>query len=105
LLAATFVLAAAGSALAHSSEARLDEQAHQIEQGRRDGSITWREGRELRKEQREIAEVKSSFEADGYLSRSEKKILQNMQDAADHRIETEANDNTHRASWLPRFGR
>ncbi len=105
LLAVTLVLAGAGSALAHSNEARLDEQAQLIEQGRRQGSITWREGRELRKEQREIAEVKATFESDGHLSRSEKKILFKMQDAADQRIESEANDNLHRASWLPRFGR
>ena len=103
LLIAT--IAVNGTASAHSSDARLAEQAQSIEEGRRDGSITWREGRELRKDQREIAVVKAEFEADGHLSRSEKKILFKMQDAAEGHIESEANDNWHRARWLPRFGR
>jgi hypothetical protein len=105
ILAAALMLAGAGSALAHSNEARQDEQAQSIEQGRRDGSITWTEGRQLRKDQREIEQVKQSFEADGHLSRDEKKILYKMQNTAEDHIEAEANDNRHRASWLPRFGR
>lgn len=105
ILAATLMLAGAGSALAHSNEARQDEQAQSIEQGRRDGSITWTEGRQLRKDQREIAEVKAAFEADGHLSREEKRVLYKMQNDADARIQAEANDSLHRASFLPRFGR
>jgi outer membrane lipopolysaccharide assembly protein LptE/RlpB len=105
ILAVTLMLAGAGSALAHSNEARQDEQAQAIEQGRRDGSITWTEGRQLRKDQREIAEVKASFEADGYLSRQEKRVLHKMQTEADARIDAEANDSRPRASFLPRFGR
>ena len=102
---ATVLLAGSTAALAHSNEARQVEQANAIEDGRRDGSVTWREGRELRKDQREIAAVKAAFEADGRLTREEKHVLFKMQDAADAHIESEANDNRHRASWLPRFGR
>jgi hypothetical protein len=105
--ATALVSAAAGStgALAHSNEARQIEQAQDIEQGRRDGSITWREGHALRKDQREIAAVKAEFEEDGRLTRREKKILNNMQDSAESHIASEATDSWHRPWWLPRFGR
>ncbi|MEQ1577566.1 MAG: hypothetical protein ABL894_07935 [Hyphomicrobium sp.] len=104
-LASALVLAGAGAALAHSNDARIEEQAELIEQGREVGAITWREGRQLRKDQREIARVKAALEADGRLTRNEKHVLFKMQDAAEARIEAEANDSWHRASWLPRFGR
>ena len=105
IIAAVALIAASTAASAHSNDERLSDQAQAIEQGRRDGSITWREGRALRKDQREIAAVKADFEVDGHLSRTEKKILFKMQDTAEDHIESEANDNRHRAWWLPRFGR
>lgn len=105
MIAALATLASVSAALAHSNEARLDEQAAYIEEGRRDGSITWLEGRKLRKDQREIERVKAALEADGHLTREEKRVLYKMQDAAETHIETEANDARHRASWLPRVGR
>jgi len=105
ILAAAVMLTGAGSALAHSNEARQAEQVTAIEQGRQEGSITWREGRQLRKDQREIAQVRRAFEADGRLTRQEKHVLTKMQNEAEARIEAEAHDNLHRASWLPRFGR
>ena len=105
MIAALATLASGGAALAHSNDARLDEQSAYIEQGRRDGSITWLEGRQLRKDQREIERVKSALEADGRLTREEKRVLYKMQDAAEDHIEAEATDARHRASWLPRFGK
>ena len=102
---ATTLMAGTGAALAHYNEARQDEQAQAIEQGRRDGSITWREGRQLRKDQREIAQVKDSLEADGRLTRDEKRVLYKMQDAAEDHIAVEATDSWHRAWWLPRFAK
>ena len=105
LVAALIALGSTGGALAHSNEARQFEQADQIEEGRRDGSITWLEGRALRKDQREIAHVKEVMEADGKLSRDEKHVLYKMQDTAQDHIDEEATDSWHRAWWLPRFGR
>ena len=63
MLGCALILVPAANASAHSNEARQDEQADAIEQGRREGSITWREGRQLRKDQREIARVKETLEA------------------------------------------
>ena len=105
MIAALATLASGSAALAHSNDARLDEQAATIEEGRREGSITWLEGRKLRKDQREIERVKAAMEADGHLSREEKRVLYRMQDAAEDHIEAEATDTRHRASWLPRFGK
>jgi hypothetical protein len=105
LLSAGLMLATTTGALAHSNDARLMEQAYAIEDGRRDGSITWREGRLLRKDQREVERVKTALEADGLLTRSDKRILYKMQDEAEARIQSEASDSRNRPSWLPRFGR
>ncbi len=105
LLTAGLVLATATAALAHSNEARQAEQAYAIEEGRQDGSITWREGRALRKDQREIARVKDALEADGRLSRDDKRVLYQLQDQTEARIDTEASDSWYRPRWLPRFGR
>lgn len=105
LYAALLVIGAASGAMAHSNEARQFEQADQIEEGRRDGSITWREGQVLRKDQREIAHVKEVMEADGKLTRDEKHVLYKLQDAAQDHIDDEANDTWHRAWWLPRIAR
>lgn len=104
-LAAALLLSSTALALAHSNAARLDEQAGMIEDGRRSGEITWLEGRKLRKEQREIARVKAIFEADGKLTREEKRVLFRMQDQAGEHIEAEATDRWHRVIWLPRIGR
>lgn len=103
-LTAGLLAATTAAATAHSNAARIDEQAMLIEQGRRDGSITWSEARKLRKDQAEIARVKALFEADGRLTRAEKRILFRMQDAAEARIEVEASD-LQRRRFLPRITR
>lgn len=104
-LAAGLLIASSAAALAHSVEARFEEQAGMIESGRQNGSITWREGRALRKEQAEIAHVKAELEADGSLSRADKRILFGLQDQAESNIQAEATDTLHRALFLPRIGR
>lgn len=93
------------TASAHTFEERATNQAGLIEQGRQSGAITWREGLRLRKEQREIAKVKESFEADGRLSRKERRTLWKLQKSAADHISEEANDGYARAWWAPRFGR
>lgn len=100
LLAATTVAASA-----HSNEERLAEQMYKIELGRQSGAITWREGLKLRKEQREIARLENELSADGRLTRSERRLLHKMQNAADAHIRREANDGWYRWWWLPRIGR
>ena len=105
-LAAGSTMAASTSlALAHSNEARQSEQADWIEQGRRDGSITWSEGLRLRREQAQIEHTKNALAADGSLSRSDRQTVYRLQDNAQADISHEANDGWHRWWWLPRFGR
>lgn len=110
-LALATLIVAAGSvtASAHSSvrpiDKRLDLQAEKIEQGRRTGSITWTEGRKLRKEQREIARARDAFVADGHLSKREARVLKHKQDAARWNIIAEKHDARRRLWWLPRVGK
>lgn len=104
LLLATTAAASAGSATSNV-DARMDRQAQSIEQGRRDGSITWREGLKLRAEQREIAKTEAQFLSDGHLSKSERRTLKNMQDEAGEHIYDSKHNSRHRPDWLPRVGR
>ncbi|MEQ1653594.1 MAG: hypothetical protein ABL897_13990 [Hyphomicrobium sp.] len=105
LIAAAALAASATVALAHSNDAREAEQTDWIENGRNNGTITWREGIKLRREQREIDRIEDSMKADGRLSRDEKRTLHKMQDQAQSHIVKESSDGWQRAWWLPRFGR
>jgi hypothetical protein len=105
LIAASLLIAGTATASAHSNKARMAEQRNAIEQGRIDGSITWREGIKLRKEQADIARVKSTLESDGRLSRTDKRILFRMQDVAEGHIIAEKTDRWHRLRFLPRVGK
>ncbi len=105
LIATGIMLASSASAFAYSStDARQSEQWNKIEQGRNDGSITWREGIKLRRQQTEIARIEAEMKADGRLSRNEKRTLHRVQDQAQHNIVREANDGWQRPWWLRRFG-
>lgn len=102
-----FGVLAATSSIA--SAATIDQrQAHQmnrIEDGRNAGTITWREGLKLRREQARIARTESQFKSDGHLSRDEKRALTEMQNKAAYGIVRQSNDGWRRAWWMPRFGR
>lgn len=102
-LAALIALPAAASA--HSNDARLTEQAGQIERGRQDGSITWREGLRLRQEQRDIARALEEMSADGRLTKQEQRVLHAIQNKAEQSIADEASDGWRRWWVLPRIGR
>lgn len=92
-------------ALAHSNSAREAEQRAWIEAGRRDGSITWREGIKLRREQRQIERVEAQMKSDGRFSRDERRTLHKLQNRSENHIAREANDGWRRWWWLPRVGR
>ncbi len=105
LIAAAILAATSASAFAYSStDARQSEQWNKIEQGRNDGSITWREGIKLRRQQAEIARIETEMRADGRLSRQEKRSLHRIQDQAQSTIVHESNDGWKRPWWLRRFG-
>ena len=93
------------AALAHSNSAREAEQRASIEAGRRDGSITWREGIKLRREQRQIERIEAQMKADGRFSRDERWTLHKLQNRSENHIAREANDGWRRWWWLPRVGR
>ena len=105
LAAATALVASSVATSAASVGARQDYQADRIEQGRKTGKITWREGIKLRAEQRRIDNKKEEFKSDGYLSQNERNKLRKMQNNASEHISDEKNDGWKRASWLPRVGK
>lgn len=100
-----FSAVTASAASTRSINDRQDRQADRIEDGRRAGSITWREGLKLRAEQRRIRNVERTFRSDGHLDRQERRILTNMQDNASSHIRNERRDGWRRAWWAPRVGR
>lgn len=102
---ATLVLAASSAAaLAHSNDARQREQNAWIEAGRDNGTITWREGKKLRREQAAITAIEADMKADGRFTRGERRTLHRLQDQAQNGIVRETNDGWRRPWWLKRFG-
>lgn len=105
LIAFAALTASSTLAVAANVDQRQSNQINRIESGRNNGTITWREGLKLRREQALIARTEAQFKADGHLSRDEKRALNQMQNNASNHIVRETNDGWHRAWWLPRFGR
>lgn len=103
-LAVMLSLAAPAIASADVIADRQDRQAQRIEQGRNNGSITWTEGLKLRAEQNRIARTRAAMEAKGYLTRSDRAKLAQMQNAASKNIRAESRDGWHRLGGLPRVG-
>lgn len=104
-LIATLVLAASsGAALAHSNDVRQREQNAWIESGRNNGTITWREGKKLRREQAAIGRIEADMKADGRFTRDERRTLHRLQDQAQYGIARESHDGWRRPWWLKRFG-
>lgn len=93
------------TAMAGSVDDRQTYQLGKIERGRENGSITWREGLKLRAEQRRIAHAEADLSSKGYLTRSERRTLNRMQNKAANHIAEETYDAKERPSWLPRVGR
>ena len=104
LVALSAVFAGPASAYDNVNQ-RQYRQDYRIEQGRRDGSITWMEGLKLRAEQRRIAQAEARFRSDGYLSPYERRTLSELQHQSSKHIQHERHDNQDRPWWLPRFGR
>ncbi len=93
-------------AAAHSVDVRQANQAAAIERGRLSGNITWREGRQLRRQQRRIRRLEARFRrSDGYLDRTERRILHSKLDEAYWNIRAQKLDGQRRWASLARFGR
>ena len=70
----------------HRIEQRMDRQHRRIEHGIRNGELTRREARRLRKEQRHIAKLERKFFRDGHLDGHERRTLRRELDTASDRI-------------------
>lgn len=107
IAAIALILSAAAPSLASAAsfDNRQAIQGERIERGRNNGSITWTEGIKLRAEQNRIARTKSQMEAKGYLTKSERNTLSEMQREASQNIRSESRDGWHRLFNLPRVGK
>jgi hypothetical protein len=95
-LIAVLVAAGAGTAHAHDYGSRIDAreaaQARRIEQGRRNGQLTWYETRKLLSEQRRIHRMEAWARRDGYISREEAVRIGRAQNRAARHIYQESHD-------------
>lgn len=108
LIAATLAAAVATTsvtATAAGINRTQDRQLDRIEQGRKNGSITWTEGLKLRAEQKRIVNRKAQLKSKGYLTRSDRRELNSMQREASYNITKERHDAKRRPTWLPRVGK
>jgi hypothetical protein len=99
------LLATTAVAYADGIQDRQTFQFGQIEQGRQDGSITWREGLRLRAEQQRITQVRRDLEVNGRLPAVNRRVLYRMQDEAAEQIEEARSNGRQRLNGLPRVGR
>lgn len=108
-IASVLLSLTAANALAHSNKYSVDDrqasQNQQIENGRLEGSITWREGLKLRAEQRAIANREAELASDGKLSRGDRHELKKLQNELADDIVDRRQNGPNRPSWLPRVGR
>lgn len=105
LIATGLLIATSAAASAHDIDATRDRQADRIEQGRETGKITWTEGLALRAEQRKIARTEANYEEKGYMTKSEHRVIRNMQEDAAEHITDKKTNGWSRAWFLPRVGR
>ena len=104
-LALLLAIAAPAVAAAGPVDDRMARQADWIERGRENGTITWTEGLKLRAEQNRIARTKTTLEAKGYLTKSDRAKLTDMQSEAAKNIRYESRDGWRRLWGLPRVGK
>lgn len=104
-LTLTVLALTATTVSAHSINERRDHQLRQIEAGRESGALTWREGRKLRRQQATIARAEHHMRSDGHLSRTERRVLSDMQHDAQVRIVHEKHDGWRRPRWLRRVAK
>ena len=65
---------------------RAERQKMRIKNGVKSGTLTKKEARKLRKQQKNLANLEEKFISDGFLSRSERKKLKKKRDKASDRI-------------------
>ena len=98
---------ASADANAHSSwrynrynyETREARQHTLIQKGWREGTLTWRELRNLRREQARIDHLEHRYLADGHMNWRERLALAHAQDQARRHIQHERHDRETRHAW------
>ncbi len=106
-LALVLGLSGAAPAFAHTGHERIDQrqerQARRIEHGIDNGSLTHREAKKLRKQQRRIRKLERKMRADGHLEKRERRTLQSRLDQASDRIyrlkHNDHRDHSHRERY------
>lgn len=88
---------AAGHCFSCRVDARQDRQHRRIREGWKSGELTRHELRRLREQQERIARMERRFEADGHLSRNERRQLDNALDKASEQIARAKNNAADRA--------
>lgn len=89
----------------YNVDKRQVKQTQAIKAGRKDGGLTFWEAYGLRREQKRIARLERDYKSDGYLQKSEKRVLRNAQDnAADHIVSARENGRV-RGWWWRTFVR
>ena len=104
-LAAGLLAASTGLAAAHDTtpiERELRRQSQLIEDGRRDGSLTWQEVRQLNDEQSRIAWMLTQARTDGTVTRREFTAICDAQDVAKDSIAFEVAD-SDTSPWRRRY--
>ena len=79
-------------------DARQDRQQARIADGMADGSLTWREARQLRQQQRHIRGAEYQAKADGVVTAQERWHLAQLQRQASRSIQQQRNDGQQRWS-------
>lgn len=98
LIAAIATICAATAVSAHDYDradqidARRAEQAYRIRHNRTTGELTLLEKWRLQGEQRHIAAMERAAERDGYVSRSEARVINQAQNAASRDIYRQSHD-------------
>jgi GTP1/Obg family GTP-binding protein len=106
LSAVTLLVVTTSIASANSIDDRQLRQYGRIEEGREDGSITWREGLRLRTEQHRIATLEEALkDRHGHLTKRNWRFLHRLQNDASEHIEAAKDNDHYRPTWLPRVGR
>ena len=86
-----------------TGERREARQEAAIEQGRRNGSLTASEYRQLQAEQANIDRLQNRARADGYVSNAERAQIRAAQNNAARHIYQETHDRDGRGPWYRRW--
>lgn len=111
ILLLAFLAALSNPAMAHYDhdgyskfDQRIERQHKRIKQGARNGELTQKEVKKLRKQHRHIKKLNQQFKQDGHLSRREQKTLRQALDLASKRIYRLKHNDHYRNTDLHRHG-